>query len=123
MLDTRLLARDKQLSYSDYIDSSGNFDQTGLAAALADSTRTMLGQTQLAWLQQQLTTSTATWQVLGQQVLMGTMNLPAAIVTYQMSVTDYATLGELAQLAARQQAGDTTLTDEELAYLAVIRIN
>ncbi|SHO54641.1 Phospholipase D precursor [Vibrio quintilis] len=118
MLDTRLLARDKQLSYSDYIDSSGNFDQTGLAAALADSTRTMLGQTQLAWLQQQLTTSTATWQVLGQQVLMGTMNLPAAIVTGQMSVTDYATLGELAQLAARQQAGDTTLTDEELAYLA-----
>jgi alkaline phosphatase D len=118
MLDTRLLARDKQLSYDDYVDSSGNLDEDGLTAALTDSTRTMLGQTQLAWLQQQLTVSTATWQVIGQQVLMGRMKLPAAIVTGQMSVTDYATLGQLAQLAARSAAGDTTLTEDELSYLA-----
>lgn len=117
MLDTRLLARDKPLSYDDYIDESGNFDQDGLTTALSDSTRTMLGATQLAWLTQQLTASVATWQVLGQQVLMGTMTLPAAIATQQMSISDYATLGQLAQLAARAAAGDTTLTDEETAYL------
>lgn len=117
MLDTRLLARDKQLDYADYLDANGNFDQAGLMAALTDSSRTMLGQTQLAWLQQQLQTSTATWQVIGQQVLMGRMLLPAAVATQQMSISDYAELGQLAQLAARAQAGDPTLTQAELDYL------
>lgn len=117
MLDTRLLARDQQLSYSDYIDGSGNFDQAGLTAALTDSTRTMLGATQLAWLQQQLQVSTGTWQILGQQVLMGRMVLPAAIATQQMSISDYVTLGSLAQLAARAEAGDPTLTQQEIDYL------
>lgn len=118
MLDTRLLARDEQLSYDDYLDDDGNFDEDGLTAALSDSTRTMLGATQLAWLQQQLSASTATWQVIGQQVLMGTMTLPAAVATQQLSISDYAALGQLAQIAARVAAGDSSVTDEESAYLA-----
>ena len=41
----------------------------------------MLGATQLAWLQQQMGASQATWQVLGQQVLMGRMESPASVLT------------------------------------------
>ncbi|MFQ6372595.1 alkaline phosphatase D family protein [Shewanella sp. YIC-542] len=118
MLDTRLLARDKQLSYDDYLDANGNFDSVGLTAALADNSRTMLGQTQLLWLQQQLQQSTATWQVLGQQVLMGRMLLPAAVATQKLTINEYGFLGQLAQLAARAQAGDPTLTQAELDHLA-----
>ncbi|WP_372944230.1 alkaline phosphatase D family protein, partial [Shewanella sp.] len=87
------------------------------SAAVTDLNRSMLGQTQLLWLQQTLLQSTAKWQVLGQQVLMGKMLLPAAIATQQMSIPQFAQLAGIAQLAGRAQAGDTTLTAEELAYL------
>lgn len=117
MLDTRLLARDIQLDYQTYVDADGNFDQAGLTAALTDKTRTMLGATQLAWLQQQMQSGNGTWQIIGQQVLMGRMLLPAAVALQLMSLTDYAELGALAQLAQRYQAGDSTLTADELAYL------
>ncbi|GGB45876.1 alkaline phosphatase D family protein [Shewanella inventionis] len=118
MLDTRVLARDKQLEYSDYIDATtGSFDSDNFLAAVTDTNRTLLGQTQLLWLQQTLLQSTAKWQVLGQQVLMGKMLLPAAIATQQMSIPQFAELAGIAVLAARAQAGDTTLTAEQLAYL------
>lgn len=118
MLDTRVLGRDKQLEYSDYIDATtGSFDSDNFLAAVTDTNRTLLGQTQLLWLQQTLLQSTAKWQVLGQQVLMGKMLLPAAIATQQMSIPQFAELAGIAVLAARAQAGDTTLTAEQLAYL------
>ncbi|QDE32703.1 alkaline phosphatase D family protein [Shewanella polaris] len=118
MLDTRVLARDKQLEYGNYIDSAtGSFDSSTFAADVTDTNRTLLGQTQLLWLQQTLLQSTAKWQVLGQQVLMGKMLMPAAIATQQMSIPQFAELAGLAQLAARAQAGDSTLTVEELTYL------
>ncbi|MBW8192230.1 alkaline phosphatase D family protein [Neiella marina] len=119
MLDTRVVGRDQQLDYADYIDSAtGAIDADGFTAAVSDSNRTLLGATQLSWLQGQLTTSTAQWQVLGQQVLMGRMLLPAAIATQQLSIEQYAELGALAVLAQRAAAGDPTLTADELAYLS-----
>lgn len=118
MLDTRVLARDKQLEYSQYIDATtGAFNSSTFLADVTDTNRTLLGQTQLLWLQQTLLQSTAKWQVLGQQVLMGKMLMPAAIATQQMSIPQFAELAGLAQLAGRAQAGDPTLTAEELAYL------
>ncbi|MGI2037892.1 alkaline phosphatase D family protein [Shewanella frigidimarina] len=118
MLDTRVLARDKQLEYSQYIDATtGAFNSSTFLADVTDTNRTLLGQTQLLWLQQTLLQSTAKWQVLGQQVLMGKMLMPAAIATQQMSIPQFAELGGLAQLAGRVQASDPTLTAEELAYL------
>lgn len=118
MLDTRVLARDIQLDYANYIDESGAFDTTSFSQDMTDSTRTMLGADQLQWLQNQLGNSTATWQVLGQQVLMGSMNLPAAVGLQLMSLEDYAELGAIAQLAGRAAASDPTLTAEEMAYLS-----
>ncbi|RPA64433.1 alkaline phosphatase [Shewanella frigidimarina] len=118
MLDTRVLARDKQLEYSQYIDATtGAFNSATFLTDVTDTNRTLLGQTQLLWLQQTLLQSTAKWQVLGQQVLMGKMLMPAAIATQQMSIPQFAELAGLAQLAGRAQAGDPTLTAEELAYL------
>ncbi len=42
--------------------------------------RTLLGATQLGWLQSELATSNATYQVLGQQTLMGNMVMPAELL-------------------------------------------
>ncbi|MBN9692378.1 MAG: alkaline phosphatase D family protein [Verrucomicrobia bacterium] len=42
--------------------------------------RKLLGAEQLQWLQGQLAGSGATWQVLGQQVLMGNMTMPAELL-------------------------------------------
>jgi len=118
MLDTRLVGRDQQLDYANYIDSSsGAFNAGNFATDVFDTNRTLLGLTQLNWLQDQLHTSQATWQVLGQQILMGTMTLPAAIVTQQLSIGQFAELGAIATLAGRAQASDPTLTTDELAYL------
>ncbi|BCE03723.1 alkaline phosphatase D family protein [Marinicellulosiphila megalodicopiae] len=119
MLDTRVVGREKQLEFETYIDpATGAFDGALFTADISDPTRTMLGATQRQWLQTQLAQSTGTWQLLGQQVLMGAMKLPAAVALNLMSPAQYAELGGLAQLAGRAQAGDPTLTPSELAYLS-----
>lgn len=118
MLDTRNESRAKPLAISDYFDSTtGAFDFEGLFGDINDPSRELLGARQLEWLGTAMATSTATWQLLGQQVLMGRMYLPFAIATQQMSIPDYAELAPLALLAARAQQNDPTLTEDELAYL------
>ncbi|WP_027670663.1 alkaline phosphatase D family protein [Rheinheimera baltica] len=118
MLDTRVIGRDKQLEYAQYIDPvSGQLDATRFSADLTQSNRTILGNEQLQWLQDKLSHNDARWQILGQQVLMGRMLLPGAVALQQLSITDFAELVTLAQLAARAQAGDPSLTAEQLAYL------
>jgi alkaline phosphatase D len=82
MLDTRIIGRDKQLDYVDYMTSTG-FNATQFTADLSNPARTLLGTDQRSWLQAQLQDSVGrgvTWQVLGQQILMGKMWLPASII-------------------------------------------
>ncbi len=112
MLDTRLAGRDRQLDIGSFLGAGGSFNAAGFAAALADGSRRLLGAEQFGWLQQQMQASTATWQVLGQQVLMGRMNIPAPIALQQISVGTYAALVQKAQSAP------STLTPQELAILA-----
>lgn len=82
MLDTRHGGRDRQLDYADYIDpATGAFDGAAFSAAMSDPARQLLGQTQTQWLQAAMAGSSATWQTLGQQVLMGRMALPAPLLT------------------------------------------
>ncbi|MES9943228.1 MAG: alkaline phosphatase D family protein [Candidatus Thiodiazotropha sp. 6PLUC1] len=70
MLDTRIIGRDIQLNYADYIDATtGEFDSESFTIDMSSSDRTLLGASQLAWLTDNMNQSTATWQVLGQQVL------------------------------------------------------
>jgi alkaline phosphatase D len=79
MLDTRLIGRDKQISYTDYFTQTG-LNTAAFLAAWQNPQRTMLGQEQKSWLQGKLTSSTCKWQVLGNQVLMGKMYVPAEIL-------------------------------------------
>jgi len=130
MLETRIFGRDKQLSYANYYNVDGSFNSATFTADLTAQSRTMLGSEQLTWLQTQLQTSNASWQVLGQQVLMGKMNLPSELLTTiaaledatdeqkTVLLTDLNTkLTELVTLKTRVLQGDTTLTEAELLRL------
>ena len=79
MLDTRVVARDRQFTYAE-LATAGSIDVEATRSAVADSRRSLLGETQLGWLREQLAASSARWQVLGQQVLMGRYWLPARIM-------------------------------------------
>ena len=122
MLDTRIIGRDEQLSYANYI-SAGGLDAARFIADVSATDRTLLGQPQMNWLQSQLAVSSARWQVLGQQVLMGRMLLPAEMLTAlaDPANADLATtLGELVPLKLRVQAGDPTLTPQEIARIQTV---
>jgi len=99
MLDTRYMGRDEQLDYMDYYTAAG-LDQARFIADVGSQNRTLLSAEQLLWLQTSLGYSTATWQVLGQQILMGRMNLPAELLG-KIATEDFdglpQMLGELAQ--------------------------
>jgi alkaline phosphatase D len=121
MLDTRVVGRDKQLDYANYIDDNGQFNSQQFVADISDTNRTLLGFEQRAWLQNQFAVSTANWQVLGQQVLMGRMQLPAELL---LSLTDPAAalplFGELAQIKGRILAGDPSVTALERARVETV---
>lgn len=120
MLDTRVIGRDQQLDYLNYLSEAGlNVDQ--FTADVTDPNRTLLGAEQRLWLQNKLATSTGRWQVLGQQVLMGRMDLPAelllGIATGNVSELPQA-LAELATIKFRALQGDPTLTEQELSRIS-----
>ena len=78
MLDTRLQGRDKQLSYERDMEELGG-PKTFVEEHLWDPDRTILGADQENWLGSQLAAShdrASTWQVIGQQVLMGKLITP-----------------------------------------------
>lgn len=109
MLDTRLIGRERQLALTDFF-GAGGFDAAGFAAAEGNPARQLLGLEQASWLQTQLARSSALWQVLGQQVLIGRMHVPLPLLT-GTPVAVYAAA------AAKAQAG-LPLTPQEQALLA-----
>ncbi|MFZ9690223.1 MAG: alkaline phosphatase D family protein, partial [Phycisphaerales bacterium] len=83
--------------------------------AWGDPSRDMIGDSQLAWLQQQMAASTASWQVLGQQVLMQSMAVPAELLLNagDPSLLDkYA--GPLQKLATGTAFADLTAAEQAL---------
>ena len=78
MLDTRLIGRDKQVEFADLLAPA---TAATAQATMASPTREMLGTTQGTWLSGKITSSTATWQVLGQQVLMARMEFPVSVLS------------------------------------------
>jgi alkaline phosphatase D len=125
LLDTRIAGRDEQLSLGQFVDpGTGVFDAAAYAAAVGDPARTLLGAPQLAWLQTELV-DTSTWQVLGQQVLMATMELPVALLPTDLSdptsapltLEEFTLLVTLATIAGRIAAGDPTVTAEDIQLL------
>lgn len=137
MLDTRVIGRDKQLSYTDYINpTTGAVDVIAFQTDLADTNRTILGTEQRNWLLSELNSSSATWQVIGQQVLMGKMLIPMELLLgmnqllmeleYTGSVSDATfaqfnqTITELVTIKVRMLNSDPTLTPEEIARVTAV---
>lgn len=113
MLDTRVLARDKQLVYSDFRDPQTNaFDQQGFVAAMSNPSRGLLGTAQREWLTNNMTKSEAKWQVLGQQLLIGRMHFPASIFNGVPREQVPAHVHTLANAKRRQQAGEDISAEE-----------
>lgn len=118
MLDTRHIGRDLQLDYANYIDpATGAFDSTAFASDMGNPDRQLLGIEQTQWLQGRLAASSAIWQVLGQQVLMGRMYLPSPLLTPDptnptVSFAEYATIatafGTYQYIAEQLAAGGIT---------------
>jgi alkaline phosphatase D len=123
MLDARMAGRDKGLEYADFIDPvTGGLDGAGFQAAIGDPSRTMLGTEQLQWLQGSMAMSTATWQVLGQQLLMGRMLLPVEILPYLATGGPQVVplLTELSNIKKRMKLNDPTVTAAERARVETV---
>jgi alkaline phosphatase D len=131
MVDTRLIGRDKQLSLADYISpTTGAFNTTAFGTAWMNPNRSMLGADQKAWLANNLASSTARWQVLGSQVLMGKMYIPVELLflVAQLANTptaallaQYSTIAtQLATIKTRLAAGDPTVTAAERARVETV---
>ena len=119
MLDTRIIGRDKQLEMNDYITASG-FDAAKYQADITNPSRALLGTTQRNWLAQIVNSNTAKWQVLGQQVLMAKMYVPAEMLTAFGSPNFMAILTELVTLKVRFLKNDPTLTPQEIARISTV---
>ena len=102
MLETRLLAREKAIEVTDLLNPA---TAAATMAAFASPTRQMLGAEQQGWLSAGLKASGATWQVLGQQVLMGRMEFPASVLV-SLDPTN-----PVNATAAGQAAGQKAITD------------
>lgn len=120
MLDTRVIGRDEQLSYSDYTDKeTKQMDSQRFMADLYDEKRTLLGKEQFNWLVNSLQESSAKWQLLGQQILMGKMHIPAAMLS-QLGKSDSAALTtKLTNIKSRLLAGQD-LTSTELSLIKTV---
>lgn len=130
MLDTRIIARDKQLDYANYFTASG-FDAVSFQTALMNPSRKLLGTEQMNWLTSKVAASSQKWQVLGQQVLMTKMLIPADLLMSMSAIlaeidatgsarpqtlaTFQSTLSELVTIKARMLQKDPSLTATEKA--------
>jgi len=91
MLETRLTARSHQIDYAADLMVDGKPNPPAFAARLMDPARTMMGERQEAWLAGELASSVQSgrrWQVLGNQVVMARVAMPA--VRQKMSGAAYA---------------------------------
>ena len=126
MLDTRIEGRDQQ--YDNFGDADGGFGRyiAGVTpnasnGVLPDASRRMMSATQQSWLAAQMSASKATWQVLGNQDIMGKMWIPVS-VTQNFSTGNAAgfaaaTQAYLTAKATRAARGVAALTPAQVALL------
>ncbi|MFT4614797.1 MAG: alkaline phosphatase D [Bacteroidia bacterium] len=128
MLDTRLIGRDEQFNYAQF-STDGMIDVAAARAAFGDSNRTLLGNEQLEWLRDNLSQSSARWQVLGQQVLMGRYWLPSPIMeALDPSIAGPDAISEgvtavFAALDAKAKAPDERTSEEQALLDSAIPYN
>lgn len=127
MLDTRIEGRDQQ--YDNFGDSDGGVGRyvTGLTSG-TDAERRMISATQQSWLTNGISTSTATWQFLGNQDIMARMWFPASVLqAYATAATNPAGVSTaitnyLTAKATRAAAGAAALTATQTALLNAAKI-
>nr|WP_315172804.1 alkaline phosphatase D family protein [uncultured Flavobacterium sp.] len=136
MLDTRVIARDKQLEYGTYFSSNGTFNATAFQTDLLNPNRQLLGAEQLGWLGSKIASSTSKWQVLGQQVLMTKMMLPSELLMLMAQINGeidalgsaqpatlqafQASVGGLVTIKSRILANDPTVSAADKLRLATV---
>jgi len=131
MLDTRIVGRNKQLSYVDYFSNEGALDSAAFAQAWKNPQRTLLGTKQRDWLGGTLDGSSAKWQVLGNQVLMAKIFIPAELLVLTAQIASGAVTPELFQqynalvtelviIKTRLDQGDPDLTEAEKARVQTV---
>lgn len=93
MLDTRIIGREQQPDRM--LDANGrDVPNPAFLPYAFNRNKQLLGEAQQAWLDTQMTGSKATWQILGNQTIMGRTILPASVLTTNLStasVTAYLT--------------------------------
>ncbi|MBL4677363.1 MAG: alkaline phosphatase D family protein [Mucilaginibacter sp.] len=130
MLDTRIIGRDKQLKYADYL-GAGGLNTNAFLAAWQNPQRSILGQEQKSWLSNKLSTSTTKWQILGNQVLMAKMYMPAELLLTVAQISDGSTdpaliaqfnkqITELVVIKTKLLQNDPTLTAAEKARVNTV---
>jgi alkaline phosphatase D len=100
MLDTRIIGREHQPDRTLDADGRDIADPAFLPFAF-DRNKQMLGTEQQAWLDAKMSASTATWQILGNQTVMGRVLLPASVLT---STPPLSTASVTAYLTAKATA-------------------
>lgn len=105
MLDTRMIGREQ--APDRMLDAQGrDVEDPKFLPYAFNKNKQLLGATQEAWLDTQMTSSKATWQVLGNQTVMGRVQLPASVLMTNLSadsVTAYLT-AKATPVAAQTQA-------------------
>lgn len=120
MLDTRVIGRDKQLSYNDYRDPvTKQLDIKQFLQDLNKPDRTLLGKEQMTWLQKTVSQSSSQWQMLGQQVLMAKMLIPVEVFAGGDIANAPARIAALKSLKDTLDAGGA-LTQEQQQRLASV---
>ncbi|MBT1705586.1 alkaline phosphatase D family protein [Fulvivirgaceae bacterium PWU20] len=133
MLDTRIIGRDQQLDYNNYVSEVG----LNVPAFLADwqnPNRTILGVEQRNWLLSTLSSSNASWQVLGSQVLMGKILIPAEMllltaqiaagaVTPELFAQYNKTVSELVTIKTKMAMGQPVSNEEKARVETVLPYN
>lgn len=139
MMDTRHIARDKPLGFTELLTASASSSEEA-TALITDPTRRLIGDEQLNWLIQEWSNSTTTWEVLGQQILMGRimapseMLLPIAGLQTKLEADSEANvdaeqaavnkaISELYALKLIKNAGGTLSTDDETRLASVAPYN
>ncbi len=136
MLDTRIEGRVRQYAnFGDPLDTPG-YQYADYSAGLTpnngvfpDAARTMISPAQQAWLTSGMASSKATWQLLGNQDIMGKMWLPASVINAQalagvaptpanLQGVQAAVSNFLTAKATRAQAGAAALTPTQAGLLS-----
>ena len=128
MLDTRIEGRDKQ--YDNFGDADGGVTRyiagvtpNPATGVIPDASRRMISAEQQTWLQGKLAASTATWQVLGNQDIMGKMWIPFSVAQFFNPANPNPSAGGaaiqtyLGAKATRAAAGTAALSPAQDALL------